>query len=380
LAKIRKSYNFAQYFKQQNQQIMNKLRFPIFFIFFIFFFFSCKPKVAEAPIPEYKVMKIALSDGVVEVEYPTQLQSQQVIEIRPRVEGTLEKVFIKEGAHVKKGEPLFQINSDVYQQQVLSSKANLYAAEAKLTNAEYEVQKVKPLVEKNIVSEYELKSALMNLKVAQAGVEQAQAALEQANINLSYTQIIAPISGLASTINIREGALVQVMSQTPLTTISADGDMFAYFSVSERIVNPNERPAAYIPKARLRLANGEIFSEVGELDFASGIVNSTTGTILLKAVFPNPKRELTTGSSGTIIIPFDVKDAILIPKSATYQLLNKTMAVTLDDQNVTRSQAITIAGVSGDSYVISEGLTPGDIIVLEGVSKLRDGKTIKPRF
>jgi membrane fusion protein (multidrug efflux system) len=358
---------------------MNRLHFSISFIFLSFFFFSCKPKITETPIPEYKAMKIALSDGVVEVEYPTQLQSQQVIEIRPRVEGTLEKVFIKEGAHVKKGEPLFQINADVYQQQVLSSKANLYAAEAKLANAEYEVQKVKPLVEKNIVSEYEMKSALMNLKVAQAGVEQAQAALEQANINLSYTNITAPISGLASTINIREGALVQVMSQTPLTTISADGDMFAYFSVSEKIVSPTERPE-YIPKARLRLATGALYSEVGELDFASGIVNPTTGTVLLKAVFPNPKRELTTGSSGTLIIPFDVKDAILVPKSATYQLLNKTMVVTVDDQNVTRSQAITIAGVSGDSYVISEGLEPGDVIVLEGVSKLRDGKTIKSHF
>lgn len=358
---------------------MNKLHYPILLLFLALFIFSCKPKVAKAPIPEYKAMKIALSDGVVEVEYPTQLQSQQVIEIRPRVEGTLEKVFIKEGAHVNKGEPLFQINPDVYQQQVLSSKANLLAAQAKLTNAEYEVQKVMPLVEKNIVSEYELKSADMNLKVAQAGVEQAQAALEQANINLGYTTITSPISGLASSINIREGALVQVMSQTPLTTISADGDMFAYFSVSERIITPNDRPAQ-IPKAELRLATGAIFSELGKIDFASGIVNPTTGTVLLKAVFPNPKRELTTGSSGTIIIPFEVIDAVLVPKSATYQLLDKTMAVTLDENNATRSQAITIAAVSGNHYVISGGLKPGDTIVLEGVSKLRDGQTVKPIF
>jgi len=324
-------------------------------------------------------MKLALSDGVIAVEFPTRLQSQQVIEIRPRVEGTLERVFINEGAHVKKGELLFQINPDVYQQQVYSNQANFYAAQAKLTNAEYEVQKVKPLVEKGIVSDYELKSALMGLKVAQAGVEQAQAALEQANINLGYTKITSPISGSASAINIREGALVQVMSQVPLTTISADGDMFAYFSVSEKLINPNERPAR-IPKAQLRLANGELHHEVGELDFASGIVNPSTGTVLLKAVFPNPKRELTTGSSGTVIIPFEVKNVILVPKSATYQLLDKTMVVTVDEQNVTRSQAIVIAGTSGDNYVISEGLKPGDIIVLEGVSKLRDGKTIKPKY
>ncbi|MCL2291071.1 MAG: efflux RND transporter periplasmic adaptor subunit [Bacteroidetes bacterium] len=358
---------------------MNKLHYPFFFIFLVFFIFSCKPKVAEIPIPEYKAMEIALSDGIVEVEYPTQLQSQQVIEIRPRVEGALEKVFIKEGAHVNKGEPLFQINPDVYQQQVLSSRANLYAAQAKLTNAEYEVQKVSPLVEKNIVSDYELKSANMNLKVAQAGVEQAQAALEQANINLGYTTITSPISGLASSINIREGALVQVMSQTPLTTISADGDMFAYFSVSERIVSPNERPE-HIPKARLRLATGELYSELGKLDFASGIVNPTTGTVLLKAVFPNPKRELSTGSSGTIIIPFEVIDVVLVPKSATYQLLDKTMVVTLDENHATRSQVIAIAAVSGDNYVVSDGLKPGDVIVLEGVSKLRDGQTVKPIF
>ena len=358
---------------------MNRLNFTTFLVCLILFFFACKPKVSEAPIPEYKVMKIILSDGEIQVEYPTKLQSQQVIEIRPRVEGVLERVFIKEGAQVKKGALLFQINPDVYQQQVYSSRANLNAAEAKFANAEYELEKVKPLVEKNIVSDYELKSALMGLKAAQAGVEQAQAALEQANINLSYTTITSPISGFASAINIREGALVQVMSQTPLTTISADGDMFAYFSVSEKILNPNERPTN-IPKAQLRLANGTIYSGLGELDFASGIVNATTGTVLLKAVFSNLKRELTTGSSGTLIIPFEVKDAILVPKSATYQLLDKTMVVTVDAQNVTHSQVIVIVGTSGDSYVISEGLNPGDIIVLEGVSKLRDGKTINPIF
>jgi membrane fusion protein (multidrug efflux system) len=358
---------------------MNKLLLPILLIIFLICLPSCKHKVSETPIPEYKALKIVLSEGVIAVEYPTQLQSQQVIEIRPRVEGVLEKVFIKEGAHVKKGEPLFQINAEVYQQQVLSSKANLYAAEAKLANAEFEVQKVKPLVDKNIVSDYELKSANMNLKVAQAGVEQAQAALEQAYINMGYTTITSPISGLASAINIREGALVQVMSQAPLTTISAEGEIFAYFSVSEKIVKPNERPA-YIPKAQLRLSNGEMYDETGALDFASGIVNPTTGTVLLKAVFPNSKRSLTTGSSGTLIIPFEIQEAILVPKSATYQLLDKTMVVTVNEQNLTRSQAITIAGVSGNSYVISEGLTTGDVIVLEGVSKLRDGRSVKPVF
>ena len=350
-----------------------------FLIILIILFSACKPKVTETQIPNYKAMQLALSSGVILVEYPTQLQSRQVIEIRPRVEGVLERVLINEGARVKKGELLFQINPDVYQQQVYSGQANLNAAEAKLANAEYEVQKVRPLVEKDIVSEYELKSALMNLKAAQAGVEQARAALEQAKINLSYTQITAPISGSASAINIREGALVQVMSQSPLTTISADGDMFAYFSISEKLLNPNERPA-YVPKAQLRLANGAMYSEFGELDIASGIVNPTTGTVLLKAVFPNPKRELTTGSSGTLIIPFEVPAAIFVPKSATYQLLDKTMVVTVNSQNVTQSQPITIAGSSGDNYVISEGLAPGDVIVLEGVSKLRDGKKINPVF
>jgi len=324
-------------------------------------------------------MQVALSDGIVAVEFPTQLQSQQVIEIRPRVEGTLEKVYIKEGAYVKKGQLLFQINPDVYQQQLYSCRANLYAAQAKLANAEFEVQKVTPLVDKNIVSDYELKSAQMNLKVAQAGVEQAQAALEQANINLGYTQITSPISGLASAINIREGALVQVMMQTPLTTISADGDIFAYFSVSEKLVRANEH-AANLKNAKLRLADGRIYDRTGIVDRASGIVNPTTGTVLLKAIFSNPNRDLATGSSGTVIIPFEIKDAILVPKSAVYPLLDKIMVVSVDEQNITHSKAILIAGTSGDNYVTTQGLTPGDIIVLEGVSKLRDGKMIKTKF
>ena len=355
---------------------MTKFHFILFMICLSIFFFACKPKVTENPIPEYKAMKVAVSDGVVEVEFPTQLQSQQVIEIRPRVEGALEKVYFKEGAYIRKGELLFQINPDVYQQQVLSCQANLYAAQAKLANAELEVQKVTPLVEQNIVSDYELKSAQMNLKVAQAGVEQAQAALEQANINLGYTKITSPISGLASAINIREGALVQVMMQTPLTTISADGDIFAYFSIGENIIRANEL-VANLMNARLRLADGTLYKQSGVIDRASGIVNPTTGTVLLKAVFPNPNRELATGSSGTVIIPFEIKNAILIPKSAIYPLLDKIMVVTVDEQNVTHSKAIVIAGTSGDHYVVTQGVAPNDIIVLEGVSKLRDGKTIK---
>ena len=354
---------------------MNRLNFTLLLLFIAVFFSACKQKVAETPIPEYRAMQIALSDGVVAVEFPTQLQSQQVIEIRPRVEGTLEKVYINEGAHVTKGELLFQINPDVYQQQVLSCQANLYAAQAKLANAEFEVQKVTPLVEKNIVSDYELKSAQMNLKVAQAGVEQAQAALEQANINLGYTKITSPASGVASAINIREGALVQVMMQTPLTTISADGDIFAYFSISEKLLKPNDRTATP-QNAQLRLADGTLYDKTGVIDRASGIVNPTTGTVLLKAVFPNPKRDLATGSSGTVIIPFEIKDAILVPKSAIYPLLDKIMVVTVDEQGITHSKAIVIAGTSGDNYVITQGLVAGDIIVLEGVSKLRDGKKV----
>jgi len=357
------------------------LRYNFFFftIFLAFCLSACKPKTVEAPIPEYKAMQVAISDRIVAVEFPTQLQSQQVIEIRPRVEGTLEKVYIKEGAYVKNGEPLFLINQEVYQQQVYACRANLYAAQAKLTTAELEIEKVTPLVEKNIVSDYELKSAQMNLKVAQAGVEQAQAALEQANINLGYTKITSPISGLASTINIREGALVQVMMQAPLTTISADGDIFAYFSVSEKLVRLNEH-AANLMNAQLRLADGTLYDKTGVIDRASGIVNPTTGTVLLKAVFPNPNRNLATGSSGTVIIPFEIKDAILVPKSAIYPMLDKIMVVAVDEQNITHSKAIVIAGASGNNYVVTQGLITGDIIVLEGVSKLREGKKIRTKL
>ncbi|MCL2246951.1 MAG: biotin/lipoyl-binding protein [Lentimicrobiaceae bacterium] len=196
---------------------MKRFKFIFFLLFLTAFLVSCKSKVIETPLSEYKALRVDASDGVVEVEFPTQLQSQQVIEIHPRVEGTLEKVYFKEGTPVRKGELLFQINPYVYQQQALSCQANLYAAQKKLTNAEFEVQKVTPLVEKDIVSNYELVANLMN--------------------------------------------------------------------------------------AQLRLADGRLYDKTGIIDRASGIVNPTTGTVLLKAVFPNPNRDLATGSSGTVIIP-----------------------------------------------------------------------------
>jgi len=351
----------------------------------IFITVACKEETVETVIPSYKVMKIAPSEGEILFEFPTTIQAEQVITVRPRVEGFLDKVFFAEGSFVRKGAPLFQINQDDFRQRVISAQAEVLAAEANVSNAQLEIQRITPLVQRNIISEFQLQTAQIALKAAEARVKQAKATLAGANISLGWTTITAPVSGVVSQINVREGALIRLADQTPMTTISADGDMIAYFSISENMIPEagkkiGSNNSYNFEGAQLRLANGQIYSERGKLDLASRIVNQTTGTVLLKAIFPNKDRILATGQSGVVMIPITVPDAILIPKTATYQLLNKTMVVTVDSQNRTHSNEITIGGNFDNYYVVTDGVKAGDIIVLEGVSRLRDGVTVKPVF
>lgn len=339
---------------------------------------GCKEEPKPAAPPTYKVQQIKTATGEMKMDFPTTIESSQVVEVRPRVEGYLDKIYIDEGARVKKGEPMFLINQDDFRQKVLAANAEVMVAESNIFNAELEIEKLTPLVEQNIISEFQLRTAESNLRAAQAKLEQAKANQSHANINMGYTLIKAPATGVVSQINLREGALIHVSDPAPLTTISADGNVFAYFSISEHIITLQRDSSILekLPEAQLRLNSGAIYEEKGKLELASGLVDRQTGSLLLKAVFPNSNNRLRTGLSGSIIIPITIPDAILIPKAATYETLNKTMVVTVDSENKTLSKEIKILGSDGENYIISDGVKAGDVIVIEGVRKLHDGMEI----
>ncbi len=352
-----------------------------FMTIFGFSFTSCNQKEVAKIVPEYKAIQLSPQEGVLNLEFPTTLEGSQVIDIYPRVEGYLEKIYVKEGALVSKGEPLFLIDQANFQQQVLSAEAQVFAAQAQMANAQLEIEKVTPLVKQNIVSEYELTKAQSNLKAAKAQHEQAKASLEQAKINLSYTIVTAPTSGVISQINIREGALIKSSNAKPLTTISSQEEIFAYFSINEKFFfQKNVIRKDSLPVAKLRLSNDFKYEEAGKIEFASGLINATTGTVLLKATFPNSKNYLTSGMSAVVVVPIAIPNAIVVPQSATYQMLNKTMVVTINKENKTIAKNIDIVGSYDEYYIVSSGLAADDIIVIEGASKLPDNTLVKPNI
>ncbi len=335
---------------------------------------SCNGKKAENTLPPtYRTMLLDTTTAVVYNEYSAVIQSESVVEIRPKVSGYLTEIAVEEGTMVRQGDLLFKIDDADFKQ-------NLNAAKAQMDNAELEVKKVTPLVEKGIISPLELTTKRSNF-------DAAKAAYENAKINLGYTSITSPITGLLGRIYVREGSLVGVTSQEPLTTISSVGDVYAYFSYDEKNIAPRRKEkmatGSYDPEKQniveLIRSDGEIYKHKGRLASASGMIDRTTGSIQLKVIFPNPDLEILSGSSGVLRFPVTFNGCISIPQSATFEIQDKIMVYVVDENNHVHGKSITIEGVSEQNYIVLEGLQRGERIVLEGVSKLKEDALITPQ-
>lgn len=357
-------------------------------IFLLVFLPSCKSKKAAAPVPpSYRTMVLDTTSAVVYTEYSAVIQSQSVIEIRPKVSGYLVNIAVNEGDWVKKGTLLFQIDDSDFKQNVNAAKAGMQSAKANADNAALEVKKITPLVEKGIISPFELETKTSNLEAAKASYAQAKAEYENALIQLGYTSISAPTTGVLGRIYVREGSLVSSSASDPLTTISSEGDVSAYFSFDEKKLAPirkKELASGNYEPARSKVvelvkADGEIYEYKGMLESATGIIDRTTGSIQLKVIFPNPKMEILSGSSGILRFPITYKGCITVPQSATYELQNKIMVFIVNADNTVSSKSIIVEGVSGQNYVVSEGLKAGDRIVIEGANKLKEDTVITPK-
>lgn len=349
---------------------------------------SCKEKTSQKPVPStYRTSVIDTTTAVVYAEYSAVMQSEAVIEIRPKISGYITEIAPREGQWVKKGTPLFKIDDADYVQQVNAAEAGVQSAKANRDNALLEVKKLTPLVEKGIISPFELETKQGSLAAAEAALLQAEASYEKAKINLGYTSILAPTSGVLSRIDVRAGSLVGPSNANPLATISGDGDIFAYFSFDEKSLAPLRRArfnsGEYNPAGKsnieLILADGTEYPHKGKMESASGIIDRTTGSIQLKVVFPNPKNEILSGSSGVVRIPATYKGCITIPQNATYELQDKIMVFTVNSDSTVTRKVITIEGASGKDYVVSDGLEVGERVVLEGVDKLKEGSKITPK-
>jgi membrane fusion protein (multidrug efflux system) len=348
-------------------------------------------QAGDAPqVKEYKTLTLEPKTATLYTDFPATIQGQQNIEIRPRVEGYIDKIFVDEGAVVKTGQPLFKISAPEYEQEVRTASASIKSAQASVSAAKLAVNKVKPLVEKGIISKYDLESAQYTYESAMATLAQANAALVNAKTNLGYTTVTSPVNGVVGSIPFRLGSLVSSNTADPLTTVSSIGNVYAYFALNEKkLLNftqgdtPGTTLAQKIknmPEVSLLLSDGTTYPEKGRVETVNGLINTETGSVTFRARFSNPKSIIRSGSSTTVRIPNEVVEKILIPQSATFELQDKIFAVTVGKDGKTKNVNITVLEITaGNYYVVTSGLKTGDQIVLEGVASLKDGSEIKPQ-
>ncbi len=350
---------------------------------------SCADK-AEAPAPAapiLPVLAITSSNANTDAEYPAAIQGAVDVEIRPQVSGNLERVYVDEGAYVAKGQTLFKINERPYREQLNNALASLHAAEAAYINAQLEVDKLTPLVQNKVVSDYQLKTAKASQKIAAANIEQAKAMVGSAKINLGYTNVTAPVSGYIGRLPKKQGSLVSAADVEPLTNLSDVHEVFVYFSLGETdFIKFKEQYAGNtigekikkLPPVSLILADNNAYAQTGKIDMVDGQFDKTTGAITLRATFPNAKGLLRSGNTGRIRLGIQHDDAILVPQSATIEMQDKIFVFSVNKENKVTKTPITISGKSGNNYLIKDGVKAGDQIVLSGIDKLQEGQEIQP--
>jgi membrane fusion protein (multidrug efflux system) len=370
----------------------NKIQQLLIFIPALSFIVSCGTKSdnqsgAASQVKEYKVLTLEPRSAILHTDYPASIQGQENIEIRPKVDGFIEKIYVDEGTVVKAGQLLFKINAPQYQQEVLTATASVKSAEAEVNASLLAVNKVKPLVEKDIISKFELESAQYTYQAKQALLAQAKASLSNAKTNLDYTSVTSPVNGVVGSIPFRLGSLVSSNTAQPLTTVSSIGNVFAYFAFNEKLLlqfsktDDNKslsQKLAALPPVELLLSDGSLYNQKGRIQTINGLINTETGSANVRASFPNPNGLIRSGSSATVRISNKLENALVIPQNSTYELQDKRFVVLVDKDGKTKIEAIVVSqNTTGNYFIVEEGLKSGDKIVLEGVASLKDDTQIK---
>lgn len=341
-------------------------------------------KAPQAPqaLP-YASLTLSTTDAEVESRYSASIRGRQDISIMPQVSGTISKVCVNEGEVVRNGQTLFIIDQVPYKAALQTAEANVKAAEAGVATAQLTYDSRKELFAKQVVSEYDLRLAENQLLTAQASLAQAKAQEVNARNSLGYTVVKSPANGVVGTIPFRVGALVGPSMPQPLTTVSDNSQMYVYFSMNENTLlnltrNHGSMEAALkaLPKPLLELSDGSIYSEGGVIESISGVIDSSTGSISLRAVFPNPGRLLHSGGTGNVILKHQNKDCIIIPCIATYELQDKVFVYAVVDGKAT-SKMIEVTKYDGKNYIVKSGLEAGEIILTEGVAMMREGTPVQ---
>lgn len=335
---------------------------------------------------EYPMMRVSRSTIKTTESYPATIQGRQVVELYPQVSGKISKLLVKEGERVKQGQVLFIIDQVPSQAALRTATANVNAARAQVDVAQLDYDSKVILFNEEVISDYDLAKAKKALTIAKAGLKQAKAQETNARNDFSYTEVKSPCNGVVGTLPYRAGALVGPSITQPLTTVSDTEQMYVYFSLTEREVITRmqqrgsfDKVAEAFPPVSIKMANGAKYSLLGKVESISGVVDKGTGSLSARAVFPNPDGILLTGSTGRLIVPETHKNVIVIPQTATYEIMNKTYAYKVVD-GVAHATIISVQPLSdGVNYIVVSGLNDGDVIITEGAGYVKEGMKIQAK-
>lgn len=345
-------------------------------------------QTATLQVPSVAVMTVEPTSASYETVYPATLQGKTDVAIRPQVSGFITKVHVDEGQKVHKGQPLFTLDQVQFQAAVDQALANVNSARTAVSTAQITESNKKQLLDKNIISATEWQLAANQLTQAKAALAQAEAGLVTARKNLAYTVVTAPSDGVVGEIPNREGSLASPSSAQPLTTLSDNSSVYAYFSFNERDLldltksgKTVQQGIAEMPKVKFELANGATYPIEGTVATVSGVIDNATGAASARALFENPDGYLRSGNTGKVVVPHMAENVIVIPQTATQEVQDMRLVYVVNDSNMTQSRPITVDPVNdGKTFVVTSGLQPGERIVVEGVgTSVRPGMTIQPK-
>ena len=398
----KRTNKFDKFFKREKSHSMQTIK-PTFRIETLtillgivtaaFVFYSCNSSAGnsggyEQQVPSLPVITITSTSATTYQEFSASLEGVKDVEVRPQVEGYLDKIYVDEGAYVRRGQPLFHVNDRPYREALNNAKAGLVAAKANLSNAEINVSKLTPLVQNNVVSEVQLKSAQAAYDAAAASVAQSQATVQSAEINVGYTLIKAPVDGYIGRIPHKTGSLVGLNTAEALTVVSDIKEVYAYFSLSENDFlrfknqftgNTIEEKIKNMPPVELVLPDGNIYSQKGRVQIVAGQFDNSVGAISFRAAFPNTERLLRSGNTGKVRIAQLQKNALVVPQEATFEIQDKVFVFAVGDSNKVISKPIVVAGKTSAYYFVESGVQAGEKIVFAGAGNLRDGMVIHPQ-
>lgn len=335
---------------------------------------------------QFAVEAVKVTSSNQSEQYPATIKGLQDIEVRPQVSGLIVKLCVDEGATVRKGQALFQIDPTQYKAAYDQAAASVKSAKANLETITATERNKKMLHDQKIISDFEYQTAVNNLLTAKANLAQAGAAYTAAKQNLDFCTVKSPSDGVIGTFPYRIGALVSPSISEPLTTVSEIGDMYVYFSMTEKQLLDLTRAGGTLkeqlekmPAVKLQLADGTMYDAEGKIDAVSGVIDQTTGSVSMRAIFPNKQNILRSGGMANVVFPYTMSEIILIPQTATQEIQDKKFVYVLQPDSTLKHTEIQISNLNdGKNYIVTGGLKEGDQIVVEGVQTLQDGQKISP--